>query len=186
MMEEIMHLIGGGGKKRKLDTTTLIDIVSNEYEDTSSPAFGKNATTVRSVLLKTFPQYKERLTPAFVRSTLETHSPAYLTTRVTTQLKSFHGTSFYSPHPHYRWHVDLQDMTIFKKAGKKSKKGTEYNFMLACIDDFSNFFMIELLKNKRAATVLNALIKIIQRVKSMPIFIYCDKGSEFDNKLFTD
>ena len=46
--------------------------------------------------------------------------------------------------------------------------------------------MIELLKNKRAATVLNATIKIIQRVKSMPIFIYCEKGSEFDNKLFTD
>ena len=179
-----MHLIGGG-KKRKLDTT-LIDIVSNEYEDTSSPAFGKNATTVRSILLKQFPQYKERLTPAFVRSTLETHSPAYSTTRVTMQPKSFRGTSFYLPHPHYRWHINLQDMTIFKKAGKKSKKGTEYNFMLVCVDDFSNFFMIELLKNKRAATMLNALIKIIQRVKSMPIFIYCDKGFEFDNKLFTD
>ena len=58
--------------------------------------------------------------------------------------------------------------------------------MLVCVDDFSNFFMIELIKNKRAATVLSAVIKIIQRVKSMPIFIYCDKGSEFDNKLFTD
>ena len=46
--------------------------------------------------------------------------------------------------------------------------------------------MIELLKNKCAATLLNAMTKIIQRVKSMPIFIYCDKGSEFDNKLFTD
>ena len=77
-------------------------------------------------------------------------------------------------------------MTIFKRAGKRSKKGTEYNFMLVCIKDFSNFFMIELIKNKRAATVLNAVIKIIQRVKSMPVFIYCDKGSEFDNKLFTD
>ena len=30
------------------------------------------------------------------------------------------------------------------------------------------------------------MIKIIQRVKSVPIFIYCDKGSEFDNKLFKD
>ena len=181
-MEELTHLVGGGRKKN-----TFIDIVLNEYEDTSSPAFGKNAATVRNVLLRKYPQYKNQLTPAFVRSTLETHSPAYSTTRVTTQQpKSFRGTSFYSPHPHYRWHVDLQDMTIFKKAGKRSKKGTEYNFMLVCVDDFSNFFMIELIKNKRAATVLNAVIKIIQRVKSVPIFIYCDKGSEFDNKLFTD
>ena len=58
--------------------------------------------------------------------------------------------------------------------------------MLICVDDFSNFFMVELIKNKRAATVLNTMLKIIQRVKSVPIFIYCDKGSEFDNKLFKD
>ena len=148
--------------KKKLDAT-LIDIVSNEYEDTSSPAFGKNAATVRNVLLRKYLQYKNQLTPAFVRSTLETHSPAYSTTRVATQQpKSFRGMSFYSPHPHYRWHINLHDMTIFKRAGKRSKKWTEYNFMLVCVDDFSNFFMIELIKNKRAATVLNAIIKIIQ------------------------
>ena len=182
-MEELTYLIGG---KKKLDAT-LIDIVSNEYKDTSSPAFGKNAATVRNVLLRKYPQYKNQLTPAFVRSTLETHSPAYSTTRVATQQpKSFRGTSFYSPHPHYRWHINLQDMTIFKRAGKRSKKGTEYNFMLVSVDDFSNFFMIELIKNKQAATVLNVIIKIIQQVKSMPVFIYCDKGSEFDNKLFKD
>ena len=123
----------------------------------------KNAATVRNVLLRKYPQYKNQLTPAFIRSTLETHSPAYSATRVTTQQpKSFRGTSFYSPHPHYRWHIDLQDMTIFKRAGKRSKKGTEYNFMLVCVDDFSNFFMIELIKNKHAATILNAVIKIIQ------------------------
>ena len=159
-MEELTYL-AGGGKKRKLDAT-LIDIISNKYEDTSSPAFGRNAATVRDMLLRKYPQYKKQLTPSFVRSTLEMHSPTYLTMRVTTQPKSFRGTSFYSPHPHYRWHVDLQDMTIFKRAGKKSKKGTEYNFMLVCVDDFSNFFMIELLKNKRAVTVLIAMIEIIQ------------------------
>ena len=162
-MEELTYL-AGGGKKQKLDATSssLIDIVSNEYEDTSSPAFRRNAATVRDVLLRKYPQYKKLLMPAFVHSVLETHSPTYLTMRVTTQPKTFRGTSFYSPHPHYHWHVDLQDMTIFKRAGKRSKKGTEYNFMLVCIDDFSNFFMIELLKNKCAATVLNAMIKIIQ------------------------
>ena len=141
IIEELTYL-AGGGKKRKLDaTSSLIDIVSNEYEDTSSPAFGRNAATLRDVLLRKYPQYKKLLTPAFVRSTLETHSPTYSTMRVTMQPKTFRGTSFYSPHPHYRWHVDLQDMTIFKRAGKRSKKGTEYNFMPVCVDDFSNFFM---------------------------------------------
>ena len=115
-----MHLVGG---KKKLDAT-LIDIVSNEYEDTSSPAFGKNAATVRNILLRKYPQYKNQLTPAFVRSMLETHSPAYSTTRVTTQQpKSFRGTSFYSPHPHYRWHVDLQDMQSLKEPERGPKRG---------------------------------------------------------------
>ena len=87
--------------------------------------------------------------------------------------------------PYYRWHVDLQDMTIFRKAVNKSKADA-YNFMLICVDYFSNYFMVELIKNKHAVMVLNAMVKIIQREKSIPILIYCDRGSEFNNKLFND
>ena len=165
----------------------LIDLVVNEYENTSSPAFGKNSTTVREILLKKYPTERKILTPSFVKGTLEKHSSTYATTRVVQRKrKQFSGTSFYSRHPHHRWHVDLQDMTIFKKAGKLSKKGTAYSFMLVCVDDFSNFLMVDLLPNKKAATVLNGMVKIIKRVHAVPVLIYCDKGSEFDNKLFKD
>ena len=170
-------------KKKK---GNLIDLVISEYENTSSPAFGKNATAVREILLRKYPTEKKILTPAFVKNALEKHSSTYATTRVVQRRKQFSGTSFYSRHPHHRWHVDLQDMTIFKKAGKLSKKGTVYSFMLVCVDDFSNFLMVELLPNKKAVTVLNGMIKIIKRVHAVPVFIYCDKGSEFDNKLFKD
>ena len=163
VMEEITHLLSattyGGATKRKkkkqqlhqydekkkhlhLSDDFLINLVIKEYKDPASPAFGRNATTVRSILVKKFPQHRPQLTPAFVRSILENHSPAYSTTRTTIQTKSFHGTSFYSLHPHCHWHVDLQDMTIFKRAGKTSRKGTPFNFMLICVDDFSNFFMV--------------------------------------------
>ena len=167
----------------------LVDLVVNEYENTSSPAFGKSSNVVRDILLRKFPQEKKNLTPSFVRNALERHSTTYATTRIVQtarKKRQFDGTSFYSRHPHHRWHVDLQDMTIFKRAGKLSKKGTTYSFMLVCVDDFSNFLMVELLPNKRAITVLNGIIKVIQRVHAVPIIVYCDKGSEFDNKLFKD
>ena len=168
-MEEITHLgttppLVGSGKKKNLPDNVLIDIIIREYKDIASPSFGRNSSTVRSILLRKYPQYKLRL--------LGNHSSTYSTTRTTTQPKAFRGTSFYSPHPHYRWHTDLQDMTIFKKAGKASKKGVAYNFMLICVDDFSNFFMVELIKNKRAATVLNAMLKIIQSQKRTRLHLF--------------
>ena len=58
--------------------------------------------------------------------------------------------------------------------------------MLVCVDNFSNYIMVELIKNKRAATVLNALVKIIKRERAVPVIVYCDNGSEFNNKLFID
>ena len=58
--------------------------------------------------------------------------------------------------------------------------------MLVCVDDFSNYIMVELIKNKRAATLLNVLIKIVKRERAIPVIVYCDNGSEFNNKLFTD
>ena len=58
--------------------------------------------------------------------------------------------------------------------------------MLICIDDFSNYLMADLIKDKHATTVLNSMIKIIQREGHIPIIVYCDQGSEFENKLFNN
>ena len=56
------------------------------------------------------------MTKKVARDTLKKFSTTYSLTRKFKKSKFFHGTSFYSTHPHYRWHVDLQDMTIFQKA----------------------------------------------------------------------
>ena len=37
-----------------------------------------------------------------------------------------------------------------------------YNFMLVCVDDFSNYIMIKLLQDKKAKTVHTAMINIIK------------------------
>ena len=59
-------------------------------------------------------------------------------------------------------------MSIFKK----SKISTRYNFMLICIDDFSNHIMVRLLRNKNAKSIHNAIIDIIKAEKTIPTIIY--------------
>ena len=58
--------------------------------------------------------------------------------------------------------------------------------MLICIDDFSNYIILRLLRNKNAKSIHNAIIDIIKAEKTIPTIIYCDHGSEFKNKLFDD
>ena len=109
------------------------------YQDTNSPAFSKSANMVHAVLANKFP--KLHFTNHFVKDTLNELSTTYSRTRLVNKSKHFFGMSFYSPHPHHRWHIDLQDMSIFKK----SNISTMYNFMLVCVDNFSNYIMIKLL-----------------------------------------
>ena len=150
------------------------------YQDTNSPAFSKSANMVRAILANKFP--KLHFTNHFIKDTLNELSTMYSRTRLVIKNKHFFGTSFYSPHPHHRWHIDLQGMSIFKK----SNISTMYNFMLVCVDDFSNYIMIKLSRDKKAKTVHTAMISIIKETGAIPTIVYCDKGSEFDNRLFNN
>ena len=117
-----------------------------------------------------------------MRKILEELSTTYSKTHQTKMNKFFFGTSFCSNHPHFRWHVDLQDMSIFKHSHISGR----YNFMLICVDDFSNYIMTCLLCDKRASTVHKAIIEIIRNEGQIPTIICCDQGSEFKNKLFNN
>ena len=167
-------------QKKKIHQKKIEQIIVKEYEDPSSPAFAKTSSTVRKVLLKKYPALMNGVSDRLVRKVLEEQSTTYSRTRVVKKNKFFFGTSFYSNHPHYRWHVDLQDMSIFKK----SKLSNHFNFMLICADDFSNYIMVRLLRDKKATTVHKAIVDIIKTEKSIPTLMYCDQGSEFKNKLF--
>ena len=119
----------------------------DNYHDPTSPAFGKSAQLVRQIVLKNLDaKPKHLLTLRLVRDRLEC-SIAYSNTRHLNKNKYFHGTSFYSPHPHQRWHMDLQDMSLFRKAAGL-KREDAFNFLLVCVHDFSNYIMVEPLRNK--------------------------------------
>ena len=46
--------------------------------------------------------------------------------------------------------------------------------------------MVEPIKDKKAITIFNAFAKTVRREWALPTIIYCDKGSEFDNKIFNN
>ena len=181
-MEELTGGMGPRWTKRERARKKIKQLIIREYEDPSSPAFGKTASVVKRVALKKHPALIDGVLDKRVCQILEEQSTTYFRTRVTKRNKSFFGTSFYSNHPHYRWHVDLQDMSIFKC----SRLADRFNFMLICIDDFSKYMMVKLLHNKRATTVHKAIIDLIREKGSIPTIIYCDQGSEFKSRLFND
>ena len=77
-----------------------------------------------------YPKFQGHLTNKFTKNFLEQSSITYSITRKPRKNKFFHGTSFYSMHPHYRWHIDLQDMTIFRKAAGLKKGCLQFHSRL--------------------------------------------------------
>ena len=70
---------------------------------------------------KKSPKFQGHLTNKLTKNIMEQSSTTYSMTRKPRKSKFFHGTNFYSMHPHYRWQIDLQDMTIFRKAAGLKK-----------------------------------------------------------------
>jgi hypothetical protein len=75
------------------------------------------------------------------------------------------------------WQMDLVDMCSY------SRTNNGYNWILVCIDVFSKFVWIKLLKTKAANPVAVAFREIISDGRK-PINLQCDEGTEFINTTF--
>ena len=75
-----------------------------------------------------------------------------------------------------QWAVDLADVQNLKT----DNDGVKY--FLVVIDVFSKFLFIEMLKDKKASTVLEGMKKILDKGRQ-PITIFSDKGGEINNQL---
>jgi hypothetical protein len=64
-----------------------------------------------------------------------------------------------------------------------SRTNKGYNWILVCIDVFSKFVWIKLLKTKAANLVAVAFIEIISNGRK-PINLQCDEGTDFINTTF--
>lgn len=75
------------------------------------------------------------------------------------------------------WQMDLMDLCSY------SANNRGYNWVLVCIDVFSKFVWIKLLKTKAANPVTAAFREIIQAGRR-PSKLQCDEGTEFMNATF--
>jgi len=73
-----------------------------------------------------------------------------------------------------QWQADLIDLTTSKKFNNG------HTFVLIV----EIFAWAELLKNKTSKSVLKAFAKVLNRSGRKSLFLYTDRGLEFDNKLF--
>ena len=84
--------------------------------------------------------------------------------------------SFIPQRPLHEFQIDL----IYLE-NKQLNKGQKYG--LVCVDCFTKVVDIELMKTKTANNTVEAMQKILNKM-GIPEMIYCDEGSEFNNKQF--
>lgn len=89
--------------------------------------------------------------------------------------KPIKNTSFIANEPLEEFQIDL--IHIENPHLNNSRYG------LTCIDSFSRFAHVELMKDKTAKNTLDAFKKCVDKI-GMPKSIYCDEGSEFKSTEF--
>ena len=75
--------------------------------------------------------------------------------------------------PNARYQVDLIDMTSFESPNR------HYNYILNCVDVYSRYCWLRLLKKKEAVLVRDAMMDIIDSTGVQPNVIQTDNGTEF-------
>jgi transposase InsO family protein len=78
--------------------------------------------------------------------------------------------------PNIRYQVDLIDVSYIEKHNK------HYNYILNCVDVFSRYSWLRLLKRKTAVEVRNAFISITTEATIEPTIVQTDNGTEFMEK----
>ena len=92
--------------------------------------------------------------------------------------KNFVRKKVIVPSINHTFQIDLVDVSKIKD------ENDGHTFLLTCIDCFSKKAWIEKMKSKTAFATVNAFKLILERAKTLPKKIQCDKGSEFFNSLF--
>jgi hypothetical protein len=77
-----------------------------------------------------------------------------------------------------QWEADLADLSYY------SKENDEYKYLLVVIDVFTRFGWAQPLKNKKAATIVDAFKLIISDDDEKPRRLRTDGASDFSNKQF--
>ena len=90
-------------------------------------------------------------------------------------IRKFTKRKVYSSFKNNIWCVDLADMQLISKYNKGIK------YLLCVIDLFTKYAWVVPLKDKKGATITNALQKVLDGSKRKPNKLWVDQASEFCN-----
>ena len=144
--------------KRRSKDESDHDVIRARYKKEKLPASYAGAAALKSVLKKD------------VKLALRAE-PAY-TLHVPVRYK-FRRRKVIVGAPHDQWQADLVDVSAYQS----ENGGVRY--LLCVIDVFSKYAWVKPVKNKSAATIKQALEKIIKDAGSTPLYLQTDKGTEF-------
>lgn len=97
--------------------------------------------------------------------------------------KEFHNLKrnpSYSHYKRYQFQCDLVDIRSL------AKYNDGVNYLLTCIDTFTRYAFVRLLRTKQGPTVLAAFKSILQEAVQPPKIVVLDRGTEFYNQHFQD
>ena len=75
--------------------------------------------------------------------------------------------------PNAQWSIDLADLNNL------SGYNNQYRYILVCVDVYTCYAFVKLLKNKTANNVANKFEEILLENKTRPQKVQCDEGTEF-------
>lgn len=83
-----------------------------------------------------------------------------------------------SLYPNQIWTMDL----VFLNEERMLEQNEDYKYVLFVVDVYSRYAFARKLKDKKAITVKNEIISVIEEANAFPEKVWVDKGTEFYNK----
>lgn len=147
----------------------LIVVKKSDIKELLTEFYNKNSGTGILGFYKLICREYANITRNEVKEFLE-QTPGYLLTK---QHQYLPAKPISEKFANNRWQIDLIDMSMYSK----NNKG--YNYILNCIDVYSRYAFIRLLKKKEAINVREAFINITNTSNVTPNVIQSDNGTEF-------
>jgi hypothetical protein len=89
------------------------------------------------------------------------------------KLHKFKRLKIYVQKRNEQWSIDLADLNSLLGYNN------QYRYILVCVDVFTRYAFVKLLKNKTATNVRNKFEQIITEARATPKTIHADEGTEF-------
>ena len=141
------------------------NVLNQLYKDDNIHLLGKGINNAYKYIQQYYINITKRAIAEFLKL-----QPSYQLTR---PIKTKLSKPIIELAPNRRWQIDLLDVSNLSKYNKG------YNYILNCVDVFSRFCWLRLLKSKFPKDIVKAMKTIFVEATIKPNIVQCDNGTEF-------